>query len=238
VISRERGSVYGLRSGKLRELADLTEDAPSRHDQGGRSQARYQRHIDKLSYEHYKTVAEALGRRFRRLGRPRIVVVATEDGRPEIRDALHSEVEAAVIGWASAEAHSSPAEIAAAVKPVIERWQAECEAEHLDHWREGAGRAGRASSGWEETLTAASDARVELLLYQAGVDHAAVRCPRCGRSQASGETCPLDGTRFEPRDDGLNLAVRQTLAHGGSVWAVRTRPDLEPVGGIGALLRF
>jgi hypothetical protein len=32
--------------------------------------------------------------------------------------------------------------------------------------------------------------------------------------------------------------VRLTLAHGGDVWAVEHRQDLEPVEGVGALLRF
>ena len=43
---------------------------------------------------------------------------------------------------------------------------------------------------------------------------------------------------MEQRDDGLDLAVHQTLAHGGTVWALRHHQDLEPVEGIGALLRF
>jgi hypothetical protein len=68
--------------------------------------------------------------------------------------------------------------------------------------------------------------------------HGAVRCPRCGRVQAEGDTCPLDGETLEASSQGLDLAVRQTLAHGGAVWAVRHRQDLEPVGGIGAILRF
>ena len=36
----------------------------------------------------------------------------------------------------------------------------------------------------------------------------------------------------------LDLAVHQTLAHGGEVWAIRHQQDLAPVEGIGALLRF
>jgi hypothetical protein len=43
---------------------------------------------------------------------------------------------------------------------------------------------------------------------------------------------------MEPRSEGLDLAVHQTLAHGGTVWALRQRQDLEPVEGIGALLRY
>jgi hypothetical protein len=43
---------------------------------------------------------------------------------------------------------------------------------------------------------------------------------------------------MEPRDEGLDLAVHQTLAHGGTVAAVRHQHDLEPVEGIAALLRY
>jgi peptide chain release factor subunit 1 len=238
VVNRERGSLYRVSEGRLAELADLTEEAPSRHDQGGWSQARFQRHIDELAQDHYRTVAEELERRFRRHGRPRVVVVATEEARTEFVDVLASDVADAVIGWASAEAHATPARLEAAVTPVLDRWHAEREAEVVERWREEAGRAARASAGWAETLEAASDGRVELLLYREGAAHDAMRCPRCGRVQVGGDTCPLDGDRLERSPDGLDLAVRQTLAHGGSVWAVRHRQDLEPVGGIGAILRY
>jgi hypothetical protein len=43
---------------------------------------------------------------------------------------------------------------------------------------------------------------------------------------------------MEHRDDGLDLAVRLTLAYGGDLLAVETRQDLDPVEGIGAILRF
>jgi len=43
---------------------------------------------------------------------------------------------------------------------------------------------------------------------------------------------------MEERDDGLNLAVHRTLAHGGSALALRRYQDLDPVEGIGALLRY
>jgi hypothetical protein len=79
---------------------------------------------------------------------------------------------------------------------------------------------------------------VDTLLYQDGVQKDAFRCPACGRAAVRALTCPLDGTKMEPRDDGLDLAVRLTLANGGDVWAVEHRQDLDPVEGIGALLRF
>jgi peptide chain release factor subunit 1 len=238
VVGRERGTLFLLRAGKLVELVDQFDEQPGRHDQGGWSQARYQRHIETLVHEHLKDVAEHLDRRVRRLQSPRVVVITNEETRAEFDDVLSSDVKKAIIGWTQAEAHAAPAELLAAAKPVLEEWHAKQESDAVARWREESGRSGRAAAGWAETLEAASDGRVELLLFQEGTDRHAWQCPQCGRLSAEGGSCPLDGTRMEERDDGLNLAVHQALAHGGSVLALRHHRDLDPVEGIGALLRY
>src|SRR5688500_6229619 len=238
VVGREQGRRLALRRGRLEEIADRTEEAPGRHDQGGWSQARFQRHIENLDQEHYRTVADELEKAFRRLGRPRIVVVGTEEVRAEFTDALPAEVQDAVGGAVTAEAHAPGSDLQQVVLPPLEGWRSSRESEVIERWREEAGRGARAASGWEATLEAASDGRVELLLYQDGVQKDAFRCPACGRAALNASTCPLDGTTMEPRDDGLDLAVRQTLAHGGDVLAVQYSRDLDPVEGIGAILRF
>jgi peptide chain release factor subunit 1 len=211
---------------------------PGRHDQGGWSQSRYQRHIDNLAQEHLRDVAAELDRQLRRLGQPKVVVIATEETRAEFTDVLSHEARNAVIGWAHAEAHAGPPELLEAATPVLEEWRAKQEEEAVERWREEAGRDGRATAGWAATLEAASDGRVRLLLYQDGVQHDAWRCPACGRVAAEAGKCPLDGTALEHSADGLDLAVHQALAHGGTVWAARHRRDLEPVEGIGALLHY
>ena len=237
-VGRERGDLYRLRGGRLEELANEFDETPGRHDQGGWSQARYQRHIEKLVQDHLKDVAEELDRLLRQLRRPRVVIVGSEETRAELEDELSSEVKDATIGWASAEAHASPAQLLKTVEPLLERWRAEQEADAVERWREAAGRNGRAASGWAQTLEAASDGRVELLLFHDGADHQAWQCPACGRVAAEPGTCPLDGTQMEESRDGLDLAVHQTLAHGGTAWALRQRQDLDPVEGIGAVLRY
>jgi peptide chain release factor subunit 1 len=238
VVGRERGDLYRLRAGRLEEVLEQTDETPGRHDQGGWSQARYQRHIEKLVHDHLKDVADHVDRQFRRLRGPRVIVVASEEARAELEAALSHEVRKAVIGWTTAEAHASPAELLAHVEPLLESWRGEQEATAVDRWREEAGRNGRAAAGWGPTLEAASDGRVEVLLFQDGSERAAWECPACGRVNSEGGACPLDGTAMERQNDGLDLAVHQTLAHGGTVWALSQRRDLEPVEGIGALLRF
>lgn len=237
VVGRERGELFRLCAGRLEPVADRTEEQPGKHDQGGWSQANYQRHIEHLVHEHLQVVADELARRIRRRAES-VVVIASEETRAAFDDLLSKDVRNAIVGWAAAEAHAGPADLLAVASPVLESWRAQEEERLVERWREEAGRSGRAASGWAPTLEAASDGRVEQLLYRNGVEHAAWRCPRCARLAAAEGTCPLDGTRMERTDEGLDLAVHQTLSNGGTVWAVTTRPDLDPVEGIGALLRY
>jgi peptide chain release factor subunit 1 len=237
-VNRERGSLYRLRGGRLEEAADLSEEQPRRHDQGGWSQSRFQRHVDELAAEHLRDVAEEVNRRIRRSRHVRLVIAGPEEQRAEFEELLSQEARQALAGWVSAEAHAGPPELLAAAAPLLERARAAEGAAQLDRWREELGRNGRAVAGWAGTLEAASDGRVELLLYDEGAQRPAWQCPKCGRASAEGGSCPLDGTEVEQRREGLDLALHQTLAHGGRVCVVRERQDLEPLEGIGALLWF
>ncbi|HEY3544164.1 MAG TPA: Vms1/Ankzf1 family peptidyl-tRNA hydrolase [Gaiellaceae bacterium] len=238
-VGRERGHVWQLAGGQLIEIADESTEVQGRHSQGGWSQARYERSVENQVGQHLRDVAATLDGCVRKLRGTRVVLIGSEDIRSEFEALLSNEVESCVAGWASAEAHADGAQVLAAAKPVLDEWWTGREDEVLERWREEAGKNGRAASGWESTLEAASDGRVDLLLVQDGVDQPAYQCPQCGRAQMSDGSCPLDGTTMEPRDGGLDLALHQTLAHGGTVHVIRgERRDLEPVGGVAALLRF
>lgn len=238
IVNRERGEVYRLRGGRLHEIVELGEEQPRRHDQGGWSQAGFQRHIDELAAAHVRRVADALNIEVRRLHGPGVVVFCPEALRKEFEELLTQETHAGLAGWAHAESHATPAQLLELAGPVLAEWRARQETKALARWREEAGRNGRAAAGWEEVLEAASDGRVEVLLFQEGANRDAYQCPQCGRANATNGNCPLDGTRMEPRKEGLDVAVHQTLAHGGTVRAIEHHRDLDPVEGIGALLRY
>jgi peptide chain release factor subunit 1 len=238
-VGRERGDVYLLRGGELIPLVDETADVPGRHDQGGWSQGRYERHIETIVDRHLREVADALDRCVRGLRDVRVVLAGTEETRAGFEALLSPAVRGALVGWVSAEAHVDAPRLLEAARPLLDEWRVGREEEHLARWREEAARNGRAATGWEETLQAASDGRVELLLVQDGADRPAYVCPACGRAQAVDGGCPLDGTTLQPADTGLDLAVHQTLTHGGTIEVIgEEHRDLEPVGGVAALLRF
>src|SRR5207237_1218732 len=122
-----------------------------------------------------------------------------------------------------------------AARPYLDRARAARVQETLERWRGERGKHGRASAGWAETLAAASDGRVELLLLGERAGQKAFRCPECGRAEAAGGRCPLDGAELEP-DAAADCAVEQTLAQGGAVVNVRGGV-LDDAEGVGALLR-
>jgi peptide chain release factor subunit 1 len=238
VVSRERGEVYRLRGGRLHEIANETEDVPNQHDQGGWSQARYQRHVDEMVAKHLGHVGVQIDRLVRREPSTQLVILASEEIRSDVESVLSNEARSAIVGWASAQAHIAGQELLEFAQPLLEEARAAQEREALERWREEASRDGRAAAGWESTLEAASDGRIELLLVQERANREAFACPQCGRGQLTNGNCPLDGARMEKRADGLDLAVHRTLEHGGSVWLARHSEDLAPVEGIGALLRY
>jgi peptide chain release factor subunit 1 len=239
VVGREKGVILRLREGRLEALEDLTEEQPGRHDQGGWSQARYQRHIDELADKHLRAVADELDPHVRAGTADRIVIVCPEETKGEFEDMLTHEVRKAVVGWDAGEQYATPAELLAIADPWLERARIAKETAALARWQEEAGRNGRAASGWAQTLEAASDGRVDLLLFAQGAQKTAFQCPQCGRASMNNGACPLDGTAMEQREDAADVAVHQTLAHGGSALALpRERRELGPVEGIAALLRF
>src|SRR5205823_3570449 len=135
-------------------------------------------------------------------------------------------------GWANARANASALELLEVARPHLERARIARIGAAVARWREERGRKARASAGWAETLPAASDGRVDLLLLGEGADRKAYRCPRCGRGEVAAGSCPLDGTQLEP-DAGSDIVVQQTLIQGGSVATVPVA-ELDDAEGVGA----
>jgi peptide chain release factor subunit 1 len=237
-VSRERGTLYRFEAGRLVEIADESEDVPNQHDQGGWSQARYQRHVEKIVAQHLKHVGEELDKRARRNTGVRMVVVAPEEMRRDFEGALSPEAREAIVGWATAESHAGPNELVEIVRPLLDEARARDDQETIARWQEAHGRGERAAAGWKQVLDAASDARVDVLLLEEAGPHPAWQCPQCGRASSDGGSCPLDGTKLEQAADAGELAVHRTLAHGGNVVRLGAGALGDDAKNVAALLRF
>lgn len=237
-VGRDRGSLWSLRNGVVSDVDDLTRDGQGQHDQGGWSQARYQRARDKEALDHMRAVADAISERIPQGSDTLLVLAGPEEHRNAFEELLEPHVRGAIVGWTDAQKQDD----GDALRPEAERLLDEhLESERaalVDRWREEHGqRSGRATQTWDETMAAASDGRIDALLVD-GRSKEAFECASCGRGYVSRGLCELDSTELTDALGGaLELVVRGTLVNGGTIHFVQGG-ELDETDGAAALLRY
>jgi peptide subunit release factor 1 (eRF1) len=222
----------------LEELGRADDDTPGRHDQGGWSQARYQRSIDKDRQDHVRHVADELFELSRAPGFDRLLIGAPEELWSDVAQKLHPYVKETLAGRVELDVETANADqVLAAARPAIEEYEREREHEWLERLRAGIARNERAVSGLADTLEALFERRVEGLLADPGLAAPGVRCPRGDWLGPEGTVCPLHEIA-EPEQDIVERAREAALMQAAVLVAVRHHDDLGPLGGIAAVLRF
>jgi peptide chain release factor subunit 1 len=241
LVSRGTASLLTGSPERLRERQRLDGGVHGQHDQGGWSQARYERSVEKDVMDHLRSVADAVNRRFRRwrfdrvvLGGPHEVVARFEELlADEVRERLapeHVEVDLS---------SATEAQVRAAVEDIVLEDERRTEREALDRLADGIGAGGRATEGRAATIEALNERRVQTLLLSPDFDGPGGRCPACGMLVAGEESrCPADGSEVMPLDHLREAVVQAAIVQDAEVMVVRHHPDDEPREGLGALLRF
>ena len=236
-VGRDRGVLWLLHHGETTLLEDLSRDGQGQHDQGGWSQPRYQRSRDHEALEHMRRVAEAITHHVRPGTGTLLVVACTDELRGAFEVLLGSQVKPALLGFTEAEKQEGADDLAPRAEAMLE---ARLEAERtalLERWREEIGqRSGRATSAWQDALTAAADGRIESALVD-GRTVRAYECTGCGRGYLNPGRCPLDATHVQTALGGaLELLLHATFLADGEV---RYVPEgIEETPGVAALLRY
>jgi peptide chain release factor subunit 1 len=226
-----RGSHDGLR-----EIEQIHDVVFGQHDQGGWSQARFQRGIEKEKDDHLRNTADALMRHFKRDPFERLLLGGPSEVVADFESKLHAYLAERLAGRIDVDVeHSSPEQVLDAAQPRFDELEDAREAEALERLGEGG------ASGLEEVLTALNERRVETLVLDERFSEPGSCCPADGWLGPAGvETCPIDGSRLEPLDDLTEAAVELVIQQSAEILVVgRRREELvERAGGIAALLRF
>jgi peptide chain release factor subunit 1 len=238
VVGRDRGTLWSLRRGVVSDVADLTRDGQGQHDQGGWSQARFQRARDEEALDHMRAVAEAICERIPPGSTTLLVLAGSQDQRSTFEALLEPHVREALIGWTDVEKQDDGQALQPEAERLLdERIRTERKA-LLGRWREEHGqRSGRSTQTWDETMVAAWDGRIDALLVD-GRSNEAFECTTCGRGYMSPGLCELDSTPLaEALGGALELVVRGTLRGGGTVHVV-PGDELAETDGAAGLLRY
>jgi hypothetical protein len=225
-----RGSPDGLR-----EVLRIHDDVHGQHDQGGWSQARYQRGIEKEKDDHLKVTGDALMRHFKRQPFERLIVGGPREVVSDFEQKLHHYLSERLAGRVEVDVErSSPDQVLDSAHPLIEELERQREREALDRLGE------RGACGLEDVLPPLNERRVEVLILDeqfGGV--AGVQCLVCGWLGLEGERCPADGSELVHLDDLTEAMIELSVQQSADLLAVAyERSALEEYGGAAALLRF
>jgi peptide chain release factor subunit 1 len=240
LVNRQLARIFRGSRDRLDEVAIVRDEVSRRHDQGGWSQARYQRSVDKEAYDHLKNTNDELLRLHNRRAFDALFVGAPEAVYADFRERLHPYLAERLTGRIDVDVENTGADdVQRAAGEAIAAYERKLEEETLDRLLAAKSSSGRGATGLEDTLEALNEQRVEVLLLEENFDAAGVCCPQCGWLGPQGVTaCPADGTPTLERDDITDLAVRRAVRQSARVVLVRDDERLEPLGSIAALLRF
>ena len=225
-----RGSPDGLR--EIQQIHDLVF---GQHDQGGWSQARYQRGIEKEKDDHLKNTGDALLRHFKREPFERLILGGPREVATDFEQKLHHYLRERLAGRIEVDVErSSPDQVLDAARPLIEKLEQRREQEALERLGE------RGARGLEDVLPPLNERRVELLILDeqfGGVT--GVQCLECGWLGLEGDRCPADGSELVELDDLTEAMIELSVQQSADLLAVHhERGALEGHGGAAALLRF
>jgi len=241
LVNRRSARVLAGAPDRLSERARLDDGVRGRHEQGGWSQANYERSIENDVEQHLKRIAAIVNRRWRQERFDRVAIGGPQETVPRFEELLADEVRRQLApGRVDVDISSvSEAQLREAVEKLVAEDQKRAERELLDRLENGIGAGGRATGGPEATLEALNERRVETLLLEPGFDLRGKRCPPCGLLFLDADdACPADGSPLEEVDHLREAVVEAALTQDAGVVVVRSYPDLGPHRGIAALLRF
>jgi len=237
LVSRRDARIFRGSPDGLREIEQIHDTVFGQHDQGGWSQARYQRGIEKEKDDHLKHTAEALMKHFKRRPFQRLILGGPREVVADFESKLHGYLAERLAGRIEVDVdNSTPDQVLAAAQPRFDELEAEREAEAFERLGEG----GRAASGLDDVLRALNERRVETLILDEQFSATGASCPECGWLGPGGRTCPVDGRELEQLEDLTDAAIELTLQQSAEILAVHHRREEfeERTGGVAALLRF
>lgn len=242
LVDKEKARLFLVHLGEIEEQDQVYDVVPGKHDQGGWSQANYQRHHEAHVYWHLKRVADELVFLERREPFDRLVLAGPEEATAELERILPRHLRAKLVRRIPAELFATEQEILEKTLAIERDLERAAEERLVEEILETAAAGGLATYGLAPTLEAIWLGRVHVLVVADGLRVEGSECEACGRlGLAVGATCPVCGGGLRRFDDVVERAMERTLEEGGRIEVVHDEAAqrLRQVGeGLGAVLRY
>lgn len=238
LVNRRMARIFRGAGAALRETDRFEDDVHSQHNQGGWSQARFQRGVEKEVEDHIKHVADVLFDAHKHEPFDRLLIGTPEEMLPDVERALHPYLRERMRGRLSLDVeHSTADDVRRVAGEAIEEHRAAHERQLIERLTQNLARNVRAASGLDDVCAALNEARVEVLFVADGMREPGLRDPLTGTIAREGSSLP-GGAAGEPVENLFEDAMEKAVEQSADILVVRDPEALVEHGGIAALLRF
>ena len=238
LVNRRLARLFRGTGSNLEETDRIEDDVHSQHMQGGWSQARYQRGVEKEVEDHLKHVAEVVFDTHKQVPFEALLVGAPGETISDVEAVLHPYLRERIRGHVQLDVeHSTLDDVRRAAAEEIDLHQEAYEREVIARLDENLGRNTRAASGFDDVLAALNELRVELLVVADGLQEQGVRDSETGMLAREGAGVG-GGASGQPVENLVEAAMEKAIEQSAEILVVRDPEALIEHGGIAALLRF
>jgi len=247
LVDKQGARLFFFHLGELREQEGIMGEAVKRTKYGGASAVPGRRggtagqthYVDEVVDRNLKEAAEFAIRFFEENRVRRILIGGTEDTVAAFRACLPKAWQSLVMGAFGMSMTASHTEVLNRALQIGMEAETLREAHLVQNLMTAAAKGAGGVTGLAGTLDAVNQRNVQTLLILEGYRAAAFRCKACGLLNTNrDQPCPVCGGETEHLWDGVDTAVNAVLRSGGEVEVLRSNPQLEQAGKIGALLRY
>jgi peptide subunit release factor 1 (eRF1) len=241
LLDKQRARLFVAQFGHVTEVADMVEDIPRHHKQGGTSQMGLQRHHDAHVMWHAGAVARATELLMERFEARSLLVSGSSAVLAEYRVHLAPAFVRRWVGEFTLPIEASLTEVAKAIEPLEQEAEAKQESNVIARLGDMIPQ-GKGTWGLEHTLRALRERRIQVLVVHDRYRAPGQECLRCEMllSQTPA-VCPNCGGALSAVDDLVDAMLERAVMQEAELELVRSEegrkrlPADEP---IGAVFRF
>lgn len=241
LLDREHVRILSVYLGTLLDEFEVHGDpipAPNDVQAGGYSQDRYQRRKAEEVRHFFKEFAKEVEEFVGRYEPDDLVILGTDENVAKFREFLSEQVQEKVVYTGPAWVDDSSSEILQRLQPHLSAYEERERLETVERVRDRVAHDYLATAGFQGTLTALQEGKVDTLVIARDRRQDGSRCQQCSFVFARDlSTCPYCGSQKLEEVDAVEELVR--MAEGQGVEIAFAEPnEVDDLRGVGALLRF
>jgi peptide chain release factor subunit 1 len=237
LIGRDSARIFRNQLGRIWEYTGIASDVHGQHEQGGWSQARFQRNIEHEKLHHMRDTVDVLRKLHEDQPIDALVLAGPQAEAAAFRKQLHPYLQKVVHGDPrSLSLTAAPHELAEHLEAVEQELVSGRRAELLSRLAAAAGQSETAARGIRHVLQATNEKRIEVLFVVEGAGIPGYRSASGALALHEDEAAAY-GTPIEPVEDLIDEIIEEAARAGAHIELFRdeVRLDGDPVA---ALLRF